>query len=895
MIDDEARLREDVRLLGDTLGKVIRAHEGRRVYDLVEEVRAKSKAARGGDAAADQDLRALLASLAVGDADALARAFGEFLALANIAEQHDRVRRRRRRHVDKPGSPQPGSPDDVLPKLIAQGVDARRVVEVLAAMRVELVLTAHPTQAQRRTVLQKHRRIAAALARRDRDDLVPDERDDAKETVLREITALWSTDEVRRAKPTPVDEARAGLVLFEQVLWDAVPRFLRSLDRATRRACGVGLPLDAAPVRFASWMGGDRDGNPNVTAAVTDEVCVLSRWMAASLWLEETRQLHDELSMATGSDELHARAGVAVEPYRALLKDVRARLAATKDRAERRVAALRAGESAGAAIHEDTVGPSTAAPYDDARELHDVLDLCARSLRETGCEAIADGRVADALRRVAAFGLVLAPLDVRQESAVHARALDAITRALELPPYLSLDEHARRAFLAAELSSKRPLLPRVVPDDVPGADDLAETMATLRACARQGPGSLGAYVISMAKDASDVLAVHVLQREAGAALRVVPLFETLDDLERAPAVVEALLDLPAARAVIGDALEVMIGYSDSAKDAGRLASAWALFRAQERLVEVCRARGVELTLFHGRGGTVGRGGGPVSLAILSQPPGSVDGRLRITVQGETIEAKLGLAGIAERSMELAATATLRATLAPPPPPTPAHRALMDEMAASAARAYRDVVRSEQLLAYFKQATPEGELSRLHLGSRPARRRPDAGLDALRAIPWIFSWTQTRSMLPSWLGVGEALQEQIDRDGGAALRAMTAEWPFFRAFLDLVEMVLAKADPAIAAAYDRALVDDALRPFGEELRARLSRTVQAVLAAAGRDALLAENAPLRRSIALRNPYVDPLNLLQAELLRRLRAHEDEELADALLVTINGVAAGMRNTG
>ena len=872
------RLRDDVRLLGDLLGEILRGQEGIALYDLVEKVRALAKRARSGNAEDAEALRALLASLDRAEARPLARAFAHFLALANIAEQHHRVRLRRERRRS-PGAR--GAVAEALARSLAAGISTERLHQTVSTMEVELVLTAHPTQAMRRTLLQKHRRIAAALAGRDRADLLPDEREELGQELRREISAIWQTDELRRRRPSPVDEARAALVLFDQVLWDALPVYLRSLDRALLDATGKPLPLDAAPIRFGSWTGGDRDGNPSVTAAVTDEVLQLARRRAAELYRREIEKLHDELSMTRASDELRARVGEAGEPYRAVLKEVIERLAATE---------------AGSSTSTSTNRGSVALPYTDPRELWGPLALCYRSLHATGARSVADGRLLDVLRRLAAFGLTLFRLDLRQEAGVHARAMDAVTRALGLGSYLAWDEDQRIAFLARELESPRPLLPRRLPDE----PALAELLATLAACARQPEGATGAYVISMASAPSDVLLVHLFQREVGLPrpLRVVPLFETLADLERAGAVIGRLLDVPWYRNHIGGHQEVMIGYSDSTKDAGRLAAAWALFRAQEDVVRVCHARDVQVTLFHGRGGTIGRGGGPIYLAILSQPPGSVDGRLRVTVQGETIEASFGLPDIAVESFELYGNATLEATLHPPPAPTAAERALMDRLASLAAGAYRRVVAGDpSFLRYFRVATPEEELGRLNIGSRPARRRPGAGADlgSLRAIPWIFAWSQTRLHLPAWLGAGEALTTLVEEGAGKQLQQMARDWPFFRSLLDLFEMVLAKTDADIAAYYDRILVPDELRPLGQDLRASCRRTITAVLQAKGEAMLLAGQADLRRSIELRNPYVDPLNLLQAELLRRTRASDDAQLTDALLVTVNGIAAGMRNTG
>jgi phosphoenolpyruvate carboxylase len=861
-------LRDDVRMLGDLLGEILRLQEGNDLYTLVEKVRALAKRARSGNSTDAEALRTLLAALATDEAMPLARAFAHFLALANIAEQHHRVRLRRERRRS-PGAR--GAVSEAIARSVAAGVSPERLYQTITTMEVELVLTAHPTQAMRRTLLQKHRRIAAALAARDRTDLLPHEREELAQELRREIAAIWQTDELRRRRPSPVDEASAALVLFDQVLWDALPVYLRSLDKALLDATGKRLPLDAAPIRFGSWTGGDRDGNPNVTAAVTEEVLQLARRRAAGLYLREIEKLHDELSMTRASPELRARVGDAGEPYRAILREVLAKLEATA-----------------------SPGSNRALPYRDPHELWGPLALCHRSLLATGARSVAEGRLLDVLRRLAAFGLTLFRLDLRQEAGVHARAMDVITRALGLGGYLEWPEEKRVEFLAAELESPRRLLPRRLPDD----PALADLLATLAVCARQPEGALGAYVISMASAPSDVLLLHLLQREADLArpLRVVPLFETLADLERAGAVIGRLLEIPWYRNHIAGHQEVMIGYSDSTKDAGRLAAAWALFRAQEEVVRVCHARDVKVTLFHGRGGTIGRGGGPIYLAILSQPPGSVDGRLRVTVQGETIEASFGLPDIAVDSLELYANATLEATLHPPPAPDGPQRALMDRLASLAAGAYRRVVQGDpSFLRYFRVATPERELGRLNIGSRPARRSPGGDLGSLRAIPWIFAWTQTRLHLPAWLGAGEALTTLVEEGSGQQLQQMARDWPFFRSLLELFEMVLAKADPDIAAYYDRILVPDDLRPLGQDLRSSLRRTISAVLQAKDESVLLAAQADLRRSIELRNPYVDPLNLLQAELLRRIRTTEDVRLADALLVTVNGIAAGMRNTG
>jgi phosphoenolpyruvate carboxylase len=893
----DSALQADVKLLADLLNDILRAQEGPNLPALLEEVVACATRARSGSVEDAEALRGLLAGLEADQALPLSRAFAHFLALANIAEQHHRVRLHRQRQSE-PSSR--SSTARALAHYIDDGLDPESLRTTVAGLHVELVLTAHPTQTLRRTLLQKHRRIAAALARRDHSDLLPSERAETLETLRREILALWETDELRRKRITPVEEARAGMVLFDQILWDAVPAYVRRFDEALRELTGTGLPLQAAPLTFGSWMGGDRDGNPNVTAGVTAEVTLLARWEAAELYYAEVELLHDELSVSAVTDEVRQKVGDAIEPYRALCKEVLGRLGATQRYCEARVLELKRADG-----HVDdgrdmrsSERPARmvadAAPYERAEEMLAPLALAYRSLHEVGAGVLADGRLLDVLRRIAAFGLSLTRLDIRQEASVHTRALDAITRALEIGSYAEWSEPQRIEFLVRELASKRPLFPRVLPEDAL----LQEVLDTIGVCAEGPPECFGAYVISMATRASDVLAVYLLQRELGVtpALRVVPLFETLADLENAGGVIKSLLAIPHYRELIHGEQEVMIGYSDSTKDAGRVAAAWALFSAQEDVVASCKEHDVKLTLFHGRGGTIGRGGGPIYLAILSQPPGSVDGRLRVTIQGETMETLFGLPDVAVESFELYVNATLDATLRPPAAPDGPQRVLMQRLARLSAGAYRRVVQGSDFLRYFQLATPINELARLNIGSRPARRNSGSiDLSSLRAIPWIFSWTQTRLHLPAWLGAGEALTALFEEGAEAQLRQLSEKWPFFRSLLDLLEMVLAKADPDIASYYDRVLVSDDLRPLGQELRANCRATIAAILRAKGETELLENDPELRRTIELRNPYVDPLNVLQAELLRRARSTDDPRLYDALLVTVNGIAAGMRNTG
>ena len=875
MQDLQAPLRDDVRLLGQLLGNTIGRDRGPAFFERLEQIRTLAKAARSGEGRTE-DLVAALAGLDEEDLIPVARAFSQFLSLANLAEEYHRVRRRKSLVVTKPD---PHALDRVIDETLKAGIDPEALAAKAAELRVDLVLTAHPTEVNRRTFIQKYETMTRCLA--DLDGLHPLSGPalDQRERLQQLVSQAWHTNEIRDERPTPVEEAKWGFAVIENSLWHAVPAFLRNLDRELERVCGKRLPYDAAPVRFASWMGGDRDGNPNVTAKVTEEVLLLSRWMAADLFLADVSQLRSELSMSRASEELRQRVGSCTEPYRELLRQVRSRLQRTRDWAE-------------VSVQQGCQAPVDVYRRDE--ELLEPLLLCDRSLRACGMEDIADGRLRDTLRRLACFGLSLVRLDIRQNAERHAQVLDALTGYYGLGSYASWSEDDKQAFLMRELSNRRPLFPNEWEPD----PEVREVNDTYRLIARQDPQALGSYVISMASQPSDVLAVVLLLKESGVhfPMRVVPLFETLADLDQAPGCIEALLRIDWYRGYTGGRQEVMIGYSDSSKDAGALAAAWAQYRAQEALPRVCGRHGVTLTLFHGRGGTVGRGGGPSHLAILAQPPGSVDGTLRVTEQGEMIRYKFGIPEIAVRNLELYAAAVLQASLVPPVTPQPEWRALMDQMAAAAHRAYRSVVWEDaDFVAYFRQITPEQELAKLPLGSRPAKRRMDGGVESLRAIPWVFAWTQIRLMLPAWLGSGAALQEALGQGQAALLKEMDAKWPFFTAYMEMLEMVLAKTDPDIARYYEARLVAPELHALGASLRQDLENARALVPRLKGKTRLLEDNRVIRQSIDVRNPYIDPLHYLQAELLHRVRQSPNRTVEQALMATMTGIAAGMRNTG
>ena len=887
-------LRDDIRLLGSLLGETVKARHGERMFALVEEIRLLAKDARQAEKE-PAELAERLARLDTEEILILARAFALFLNLANIAEQHHQIRRRRQiaaEHASQHETDGDGSVSFLeaeFGKLIASGVTPESLHDHASKLSIELVLTAHPTEIVRRSVASKFLRIHDLLDQRDRNDQSALERRHSEQELHRAIVEVWETDEIRRLRPTPVDEAKNGLMAVEQTLWDAVPAVLRQMDLALSHCTGTSLPLQASPVRFGSWMGGDRDGNPNTTPEVTRQVCLLSRQRAAELFHREIDALRLDLSMQYCSEELRKQVSAdEPEPYRALLRKVRKILRNT----------IRYHNRQQSDNRNERVRKPIGEIYTSSEQLRQPLMLCHRSLVETGNEMIAQGRLTDILRRLDAFGLVLLKLDIRQEADRHAEAIDAITRHLELGSYLEWSEQEKQEFLITELQSKRPLIASSFPAEGQTSDEVREVLQTFRMLAAEHPESLGTYVISMAGDPSDVLEVALLQKECRVTqpMPIAPLFERLDDLNGAPDCMEQLFSIDWYKGYINGRQEVMIGYSDSAKDAGKLAASWGLYQAQEKLVEVFAEHDVFMTLFHGRGGTVARGGGPAYEAILSQPPGSVNGSMRVTEQGEVIQAKFGLPGMAIETLEVYIGSVLEATLTPPPVPEAHWRTQIASLAEHSLAEFHRVVRHHpDFVDYFRQATPEQELGNLKIGSRPARRKSGGGIETLRAIPWIFAWTQTRLMLPAWLGVGAALQHAIDHNEQSVLTEMQNGWPFFRATMDSIEMVFSKADANVSALYDQRLVDVSLQPLGNEIREKYQQTEHNTLAITGHSVPLEQQPVVRRSVEVRNTYVDPLNVLQVELLARVRQSAEEKHLDALLVAINGIAAGMRNTG
>ncbi len=924
----ERRLRADVRRLGDALGQVLERHGGAEVYALEERIRGLAKARRAGEAVQDE-LETMLGDIALSDAEAVVRAFAIYLDLVNQAEEHHRVRRLHAAERRDHPNPTHESVAAAVETLAAAGIPSGELQALLNRLEVSFVFTAHPTQAKRRTVLSKVRRIRAALDGLDDPDLLPAEAESLEHALQAEITSLWATEFSRTERPTVTDEVRTGLYYFDRTLWDAATR----VTAAMRRALRAHYPEVQAPprfVRFGSWIGGDRDGNPHVTAAVTAETLRLHRGLAVLRHEQVFRELEQSLSLsrrlfpvdAAFEEALAAKRGRPLghlryladrypnEPYRLWMALVVAEL---RDAATDDVVARITGRSQAAhpplRTREDLIAP---------------LRTLEQSLRHGRADALADGPVGDLRSQAEVFGLHTAELDIRQLSAVNTAVLDEMLERLDLATgYAALAQDERVALLERLLEAPPPELDRLESLSDAASEARALFRMLKRAARIYGPQVLGPYIISMTTGASDVLAVLLLARWFGLDLAadrdeewlgISPLFETRADLRGAADIMARLFASPAYAKHLarrGGQQVVMIGYSDSNKDAGFVTAQWELYQAQESLAALCAEHDVALTLFHGRGGTIARGGGPTNKAILAQPPGAVGGRIRMTEQGEVIDERYGHPDIARRHIEQVVHAVLMATVRPGTgpgadtgAPKPEWREVMDRLAEHGYRAYRDLVyETPEFLDYWQQATPIGEINQLHLGSRPAKRKATAEFSDVRAIPWVFSWMQNRHVLPGWYGLGTALAEYGD-SAEAALRLveMYGQWPFFRLIIDNAQVSLCKADMSIGALYADLVTDRGLRDrvFGR-IQQEFDLTVSWVRRITGQRRLLDGEPALQRSLGLRDPYIDPLNVAQVELLRRLRAVADPESEEASRIrqvvfqTIVGIAAGMKNTG
>lgn len=899
------KLYENIQLLDNILCKVLKDSVGERLLKIIIEIASVARKQHSEKEPLEyfvDVVQSHLQQLSDDEILAMTRAFSHFLNLTEIAEQYHRIRRRRwHQRVNHPS--QPGSLEAVLPKLILEGVNPLDLYETISNLSIELVLTAHPTEVTRRSLIHKHNAIAKNLERLDREDLTLNEREGIIRNLEQEITAAWFTEEIRYKKPSPIDEAKWGFAVVEESLWNAIPEFMRDLDKMVHTTTGKNLAINCMPIRFASWMGGDRDGNPNVTAEVTREGVLLARWMAADLYWRDVASLGQSLSMHACNDELRRVVGQTNEPYRAILRSVKAKLLRTKQWVE-------------CQLERKELCPSSDLIYLEVHSLLEPLLICYRSLQSIGAKVIANGALLDVIRRVNCFGLSLLPIDIRQHSEKHRALMDFITRTLGIGNYNDWSEMNRQRFLIQNFMEEiendetaHAIMNRIRQEVFPILSESIwqETADTFRTVASLPNDSFGAYVISMAKEPSDILVVLALQKifYVSEMLRVVPLFETLEDLNNAENCIDTLLTIKEYRAVCKGLQEVMIGYSDSAKDAGFLAASWAQYQAQEAIVLVGKKHGVQIAFFHGRGGSVGRGGGPAHMAIRSLPPGSIKGRLRVTQQGEVIRHRFGLQKIAERTLAIYTTATLEATYLPETKIEKDWREIMSELSAVSVETYRSIVNVNPLFEeYFTSVTPVQELDRISIASRPSRRNQSSSIQHLRAIPWVFAWTQNRLILPAWFGAGEAFNAIANRHDVTTLINLEQNWPYFSSILSMIEMGLAKADPGIAEQYEHHLASKSLWQLGAELRDSFFKTEKLVLEILQETTLLANNAILKRSVNVRSSYLLPLHVIQIALLKRSRKTEltngvnidqSQDFERALLVSITGIAAGMHNTG
>ncbi|HEU4322547.1 MAG TPA: phosphoenolpyruvate carboxylase [Roseiflexaceae bacterium] len=941
------RLSATIHYLGDLLGDVIRSQAGEELFALEEQVRRLAKEIHAtGSEQKIAELRALISGLTTQEARDLIKSFSTYFALVNLTEQLQRLWVLRERSIARPRDQRSESIAAAVAELGRRGVAPEALQGWLDSALILPVFTAHPTEAKRRTTLEKLRRIADEVQRLYQRDLLPEERGHATEQIIEDIVGLWQSDDIRIVRPSVIDEVKNGLYYFESTLMDVVPQLYRELERALSSTYPNRQWRVPALLRFGVWMGGDRDGNPYVTPDVTVETVRLLRASALRHHIRSVEEISQRLSQST------RQIGVSAELLASLERDARdfPEVAALLQRRnpyepyrqkctyirERLLGALEyASAQTPDWLDEHTARHLPAGAYRAGTELLEDLRLMDASLQAHGGPPARSAALLGWMRHVEVFGLHMATLDIRQHSERHESALaEVLARAGVCDDYRALDERQRIELLTSELNCARPLIPtrlRYSPETV----ETVETFRTIAAILEQlSPEAIETYIISMTRGASDLLTVLLFAREAGlynpeagvSRLNIVPLFETGADLAAADGIMEECLRLPAYREHLrlrGDTQEVMIGYSDSNKDGGFLAANWALYQAQVALRDLADRHGVNLRLFHGRGGSIGRGGGPANQAILASPPGTLGHQIKITEQGEVISDRYGTSAIAHRHLEQVINAVLLAGF-----PTQGDAAepwvhILEQLAVVARRHYRALVYDDpEFLPYFRHATPIAEISRLKIGSRPASRKNSDRIEDLRAIPWVFSWMQSRHTLPGWYGLGYALETFVSSPEFSAptpegqqagedqhrlqsaklklLQEMYARWPFFKTMIDNAQMILGKADLGVAERYAELVPDQAAgqRVFSQ-IRAEYERSARMVCQVAQIKSLLDNTPILQRSILRRNPYVDPLSYIQVELLRRLRAAPEgqghEELEDAILLSISGIAAGVKNTG
>ena len=913
-------LRDDIRLLGRILGDTLREQEGDATFELIENVRRAAVRFRKSQDDRDRaQLEEVLDALSPRDTLSVVRAFSYFSQLSNIAEDlhHNR---RRRAHLKAGSPPQEGSLQLALDRLEEKHVNAADLQEFFDKAVISPVLTAHPTEVQRKSILDCQLIITSLLSDRDRIDMTPEELADNEEALRRFVLILWHTRMLRTAKLTVPDEVKNGLSFYRYTFLSEIPKLYAGLEKQIEARFGKRLRIPPF-LRIGSWIGGDRDGNPFVTHKVMLDAAKRHSATALEYYLAETHLLGTRLSLSTRlikvSDELDVFAAQSPdkaisredEPYRRALIAIYSRLVATTEHMGHRVEHLHP-------VSREVL------PYANSQEFIADLDILINSLEFHGSIYLARGRIANLRRAAEVFGFHLAPLDMRQHSAIHQQVVSELLNKAGVVNYHEMDEQARRKAVVVALQAAQPLA-----GDLEKFSEIAQGELRLMQAAAEihlsfGRAALPNYIISKTDDVSDMLEVALMVQQTGLLesdpakkndkhpqlhINIIPLFETIGDLRACGPIMDGLFSIPYYRQLLksrGDTQEVMLGYSDSNKDGGYLTANWELYKAEVELVKVFAKHGIELRLFHGRGGTVGRGGGPSYQAILAQPPGSVNAQIRITEQGEVISSKYSDPEIGRRNLEILVAATMEATLVHhhgDDTTMPEFHRIMEVLSVDAFAAYRKLVyETPGFTEYFFAATPIREIAELNIGSRPSSRKATDNIEDLRAIPWVFSWSLNRAILPGWYGFGSAVKQLVESGGDAALmqlQDMYKNWAFFRGLLSNMDMVLSKTDMGIASRYAELVPDEALRAkiFGE-IEAEWNRTVEMLFAITGATTLLADNPTLARSLTNRTPYIDPLNHLQVALLHRHRAGDSDALVKrAIHLTINGIAAGLRNSG
>jgi len=862
-------LRHNVRLLGETLGQTIRQQAGLSLYRKIEKIRQLSKRS-ATNSSSEKKLTQLLKALPPNEILIVVRAFSIFLNLANVAENVHRLQRASWYEKKNKSKSAPGSISSAF-NLLKKDISNSSLNKAILNLHIDLVLTAHPTEVLRRSLIDKYDQIAQLLMKK------TNSKQDLKNSLSVYITAIWQTDEFRSKPPTPLDEAKWGLAVVRSSLWQAVPMVMRDFDKAYEQSQKKSLPINYMPIHFSSWMGGDRDGNPKVTPALTKDVIRLSRIEAAKLYLQDLDKLSAMYSMNQASNTLKRRSKQSVQPYRTVLNALKTKLQNT--------------------IEYLSDGSKVLSKKNNLiRTKNDLLSplyLCYESLESTKAQNIANDFLLDVIRKVHCFGISLLKLDIRQEAKYHQQLFAQIMRLNFNEDYDAWTEQKKCRTLISMIKKQQ----FFNMSKVKLPPFLKEIWMTFRMLSKQPPETLGCFVLSMTHQASDILVTCYLIKAAKIDfnLPIVPLFETLNDLQNAPKILKSIFTLSWYRHYCKRQQQIMIGYSDSTKDGGFLAAGWAQYLAQERCAALAKQHQIKLHFFHGRGGSISRGGAPSHLAVLSQPPNTVQGFLRVTEQGEVIRNKYGLMQRASRTLSLYISSTLQATLNPPPKPKPLWRQSMTRMARVAFKAYQEFISNENFYPYFKEATPVNELGYLTTASRPIRRNSKhESFDNLRAIPWVFAWTQNRLLLPAWLGVAHGLDQNHEN-----LIDMYQDWPFFNTLINMLEMVMAKSNIKISKCYQQHLVSPKLNAIGNVLFEEGLATKKALLTLLEEPSLLQNQRFLAKTLSLREPYLFPLHWLQIELLDRLRNHKNkicaEPLSEALMMSIGGIAAGMQNTG